>query len=104
MCFVADDVDKAWEEIGPYLLHDVRMYAEWNPGNDYSPGFSDVRTVEELRANPTSHRIYSVDEAVTRVRAGRGAQPIAAVRRRPPELAWPYLKRVGEVVMAGVAP
>ena len=40
VCFVADDVDKAWEEIGPYLLHDVRTYADWNPGNDYSAGFS----------------------------------------------------------------
>ena len=53
VCFVADDVDKAWEEIGQYLLHDVRAYAGWNPGNDYSAGFSDVQTIEELRANPT---------------------------------------------------
>ena len=29
--FVADDVDQAWEELGEYLLHDARTYAEWNP-------------------------------------------------------------------------
>ena len=29
--FVADDVDRAWDEIGEHLLHDARMYAEWNP-------------------------------------------------------------------------
>ncbi len=34
VCFVADDVDKAWDELGQYLLHDVRTYAAWNPGND----------------------------------------------------------------------
>ena len=102
VCFVADDVDKAWEEIGPYLLHDVSMYADWNPGNDYSAGFSDVETIDELRANPTSHRIYSVDEAVAN---GFGQARCSTCRRCaaacPPDIAWPYLKRVGEVVMAG---
>jgi alkanesulfonate monooxygenase SsuD/methylene tetrahydromethanopterin reductase-like flavin-dependent oxidoreductase (luciferase family) len=103
VCFVADDVDKAWDEIGQYLLHDVRAYADWNPGNDYSAGFSDVQTVDELRANPTSHRIYSVAEAVTRVRSGEVLNLSPLCGGVPPELAWPYLKRVGEVVMAEVA-
>jgi alkanesulfonate monooxygenase SsuD/methylene tetrahydromethanopterin reductase-like flavin-dependent oxidoreductase (luciferase family) len=31
--FVADDVDKAWDEVGPFMLHDARMYSSWNPGN-----------------------------------------------------------------------
>jgi alkanesulfonate monooxygenase SsuD/methylene tetrahydromethanopterin reductase-like flavin-dependent oxidoreductase (luciferase family) len=103
VCFVADDVDKAWDEIGQYLLHDVRAYADWNPGNDYSAGFSDVKTVDELRANPTSHRIYSVSEAVTRVRSGEVLNLSPLCGGVPPELAWPYLKRVGEVVMSEVA-
>lgn len=100
VCFVADDVDKAWEEIGQYLLHDVRAYADWNPGNDYSAGFSDVRTIEELRANPTSHRIYSVDEAVARVASGEVLNLSPLCGGLPPDIAWPYLKRVGEEVMA----
>ena len=99
MCFVADDVDEAWEELGPHLLHDVRTYAEWNPGNDTSAGFSDVKTIEELRANPTSHRIYSVEEAVARVRAGEMLNLSPLCGGVPPEIAWQYLKRVGEVVM-----
>jgi alkanesulfonate monooxygenase SsuD/methylene tetrahydromethanopterin reductase-like flavin-dependent oxidoreductase (luciferase family) len=102
VCFVADDVDKAWQEIGPYLLHDVRAYADWNPGNDYSAGFSDVKTVEELRANPTSHRIYSVGEAVARVRAGEMLSLSPLCGGVPPDIAWPYLKRVGEDVMSQV--
>jgi alkanesulfonate monooxygenase SsuD/methylene tetrahydromethanopterin reductase-like flavin-dependent oxidoreductase (luciferase family) len=102
VCFVADDVDKAWQEIGQYLLHDVRAYADWNPGNDYSAGFSDVRTVDELRANPASHRIYSVEEAVARVHAGEMLNLSPLCGGLPPEIAWPYLKRVGEVVMSEV--
>lgn len=27
--FVAEDVDRAWNEIGPFMLHDARMYASW---------------------------------------------------------------------------
>ena len=103
VCFIADDVDKAWDEIGQYLLHDVRAYADWNPGNDFSAGFSDVRTIEELRDNPTSHRIYSVDEAVKRVRAGEVLNLSPLCGGVPPEIAWPYLKRVGEVVMSKVS-
>ena len=30
-CFVAEDVDAAWDEIGRYLLHDAMSYSQWNP-------------------------------------------------------------------------
>jgi hypothetical protein len=103
VCFVADDVDEAWDEIGRYLLHDVCAYADWNPGNDFSAGFSDARTVEELRANPTSHRIYSVAEATERVRKGEVLNLSPLCGGVPPEIAWPYLKRAAEVVMSRTA-
>jgi len=102
VCFVADDVDKAWDELGPYLLYDARSYAEWNPDNETSAGISHVDTVDELRALSGSHRIYSVPEAVERVRAGEIINLSPLCGGLPPELAWPYLKRVGEVVMSEV--
>jgi alkanesulfonate monooxygenase SsuD/methylene tetrahydromethanopterin reductase-like flavin-dependent oxidoreductase (luciferase family) len=103
VCFVADDVDKAWDELGPFLLHDARSYAAWNPDNDTSAGISHVDTVEELRALSRSHRIYSVPEAVERVRGGEVINLSPLCGGLPPELAWPYLRRVGEVVMAEAA-
>ena len=102
VCFVSDDVDKAWDELGPYLLYDARSYAEWNPDNETSAGISHVDTVDELRALSRSHRIYSVPEAVERVRAGEIINLSPLCGGLPPELAWPYLKRVGEVVMSEV--
>ena len=48
--FVADDVDKAWDEIGEYILHDVKMYGDWNPGDETTASISHAQTVEELRA------------------------------------------------------
>ena len=97
--FVADDVDQAWAEIGEHLLHDVRTYAAWNPGDETTAGFTHVNTVEELRAKPASHVIISVPEAISQVRAGQVLNLSPLCGGLPPEVAWPYLKRVGEVVL-----
>ena len=69
--FVADEVDRAWEELGPYLMHDVTMYATLNEGVAHSASISSATTAEELRAEDASHRIVTVDEAVELVRAAR---------------------------------
>ena len=101
--FVADDVDRAWDEIGEHLLHDARMYADWNPENENSAGISAANDVAELRETSKSHRILSVAEAVDRVSAGEMLNLSPLCGGLPPELAWPYLKRVGEVVLPETA-
>jgi len=101
--FVADDVDRAWEELGPYLMHDVLSYAEWNEGNTDTASLSFVKTAEELRAENRSHRIFTVDEAVEYVRAGAplGLHPL--IGGLPPDLAWRYLETVVNEVMPRVS-
>ena len=101
--FVADDVDRAWDEIGEHLLQDARGYAEWNPDNDISAGISYAKDVSELRETSKSHLILSVPEAVERVRAGQVLNLSPLCGGLPPELAWPYLKRIGEVVLPQAA-
>ena len=101
--FVADDVDRAWDEIGPYLLHDARMYADWNVDNEISAGISRAASVDELRETSKSHRVYSVPEAVERVAAGEMLNLAPLCGGLPAELAWPYLKRVGENVLPAAA-
>ena len=102
--FVAEDVDRAWEELGPYLMHDVLSYAEWNKGNDDTASLSFVGTAEELRAEKRSHRIFSVDEAIDHVRAGAplGLHPL--IGGLPPDTAWRYLRTVVDRVMPAVQP
>jgi alkanesulfonate monooxygenase SsuD/methylene tetrahydromethanopterin reductase-like flavin-dependent oxidoreductase (luciferase family) len=97
-CFVADDVDQAWEELGPYLLHDANVYAQWNPGNETSAHISPAASVEELRATSASHRIFSVDEAAEHVRAGNMLNLVPLCGGIPPGIAWPYLERLQDVV------
>jgi alkanesulfonate monooxygenase SsuD/methylene tetrahydromethanopterin reductase-like flavin-dependent oxidoreductase (luciferase family) len=101
--FVADDVDRAWEELGPYLMNDVRGYAEWNVGDTTTASLSFVESAEALRAENRSHRILTVDEAVEAVRGGMplGLHPL--VGGVPPEVAWPYLRLVAEQVMPAVS-
>ena len=97
--FVADDLDAAWAELGPYLMHDVRSYAEWNAGSEDIASLSFVRTAEELRAENASHRIVTVEQAVTMIRAGQplGLHPL--IGGLPPEIAWRYLRTVVDEVM-----
>jgi hypothetical protein len=58
-----------------------------------------VKSIDELRAAPASHVIISVSEAIARVRAGKVLNLSPLCGGLPPEIAWPYLKRVGEVVL-----
>jgi alkanesulfonate monooxygenase SsuD/methylene tetrahydromethanopterin reductase-like flavin-dependent oxidoreductase (luciferase family) len=101
--FVADDVDRAWEELGPYMMNDVRGYAEWNIGDTTTANISFVQTHEELRAENRSHRIFTVAEAVEAVRGGMplGLHPL--VGGVPPEVAWPYLRTVADEVIPALA-
>ncbi|OBK23217.1 luciferase [Mycobacterium asiaticum] len=101
--FVADDVEQAWSELGEHLLHDARTYAAWNPGNETSAGFSHVNTIDELRETGKSHVIITVEEAISRVRAGKMLTLSPLCGGLSPEVAWPYLKRVGEVVLPEAA-
>jgi len=99
--FVADDVDAAWDEIGPYLLHNAVDYARWNPGSTTTASLSQASTVDELRADAGAYRIVTVEEAVVMARTGTLAlHPMCG--GIPPDVAWPYLRRVAEQVAPAV--
>lgn len=93
-CFVADDVDAAWDEIGGYLLHDALSYSEWNPDNDVSANITEAKTVAELRETSRTHVILSTDEAARRMAAGEVFNISPLCGGIPPDIAWQYLKRV----------
>jgi alkanesulfonate monooxygenase SsuD/methylene tetrahydromethanopterin reductase-like flavin-dependent oxidoreductase (luciferase family) len=96
--FVAEDPDKAWATIGPYLLHDAQMYAAWMANNSAITK-SVAATVEELRAENGNYRIFSVDEAIAHVKQNGVilTQPLSG--GIPPELAWPSLELIAGTVL-----
>jgi alkanesulfonate monooxygenase SsuD/methylene tetrahydromethanopterin reductase-like flavin-dependent oxidoreductase (luciferase family) len=102
VCFVAEDVDAAWDEIGKYLLHDSMAYAKWNPDNQSSSNITAARTVDELRRSP-SHVILTPDEAAARVRDGEILNLTPLCGGLPPDTAWAYLRRAVEVSSPGIS-
>lgn len=97
--FVAEDVDKAWEELGKYIMQDVLAYQKWNEGRTDISSISQAKTVDELRAENRTHRIMSVDEAVAFVKGGAPLSLLPLAGGLPADLAWKYLRIVSDKVM-----
>jgi hypothetical protein len=97
--FVADDVDRAWNELGPYLMHDVLTYASWNPGNSETASLSFAKSADELRAERRSHVVLTVDEAVELIKSGVPLALHPLIGGLPRQIAWPYLEIVVDKVM-----
>jgi alkanesulfonate monooxygenase SsuD/methylene tetrahydromethanopterin reductase-like flavin-dependent oxidoreductase (luciferase family) len=96
--FVAEDPDAAWPRLGPYLLHDARMYASWL-SDRAAVSRSTAASVEELRAQAGPYRIFTPEEAVAHVRKSGVLllQPLCG--GLPPELAWEHLELVAKRVL-----
>ena len=96
--FVARDLDQAWAEMGVYLLHDAQMYAAWLSGT-VTATTSVANTVEELRAERGSYRIFTPEDAVEHIRANGLllTQPLCG--GLPPKLAWQSLELLVEEVL-----
>ncbi|WP_137148055.1 LLM class flavin-dependent oxidoreductase [Mycolicibacterium sp. CR10] len=96
--FVADDVDAAWAELGPYLLHDAVTAASYRHGDDAVASISRAHTVDALRRAAGPYRIYSRAEAADYVASGRPLPLLPLCGGIPPALAWPYLERAAQAV------
>jgi alkanesulfonate monooxygenase SsuD/methylene tetrahydromethanopterin reductase-like flavin-dependent oxidoreductase (luciferase family) len=89
--FVAEDVDRAWSEFGPHLLHDAQAYARWMT-HGTALTTTVAASVEELRAQQGVYRIFSVDEAVDYVKQNGLFLTHPLCGGLPPKLAWPSLE------------
>jgi alkanesulfonate monooxygenase SsuD/methylene tetrahydromethanopterin reductase-like flavin-dependent oxidoreductase (luciferase family) len=92
--FVAEDVDRGWEQYGPYMLHDARMYADWMGAPMRSVTRSGAETLDELRAENGNYRVVDPDGAAELI-ATHGMlylQPLCG--GMPPELAWHSLRAI----------
>lgn len=90
--FVADDLDTAWEELGPHLLHDAVTAASYRPEEADVASISRASTVDELRAAGGAYRILTVDEAAQYVAQGKTLPLLPLCAGLAPDVAWPYLE------------
>ena len=91
--FVADDVDTAWDELGPYLLHDAMTAASYRHGENSVASISHADSVPALRETAGPYRIFSINEAAEYIRNGKPLPLLPLCGGVPPDMAWPYLER-----------
>jgi alkanesulfonate monooxygenase SsuD/methylene tetrahydromethanopterin reductase-like flavin-dependent oxidoreductase (luciferase family) len=96
--FVAEDVDRAWEQIGPFMLHDARMYASWLLDAP-AASKSTALTIDALRAESGAYRVLTPAAAVDYVRTYGTLALHPLCGGCPPELAWETLHLVADQVL-----
>ena len=90
--FVSRDPDRAWSQIGPYLLHDARMYARWLGESHARRVGQWADTVADLRAAEGIYRIFTPEQAISHIRENGVWVTHPLCGGLPPELAWPSLE------------
>ncbi len=96
--FVAEDLDQAWADIGPYMLHDISMYRVWE-GEDRTAVTSFATSIEEIRQQEGPYRIITPEQAIAMIQAGAPLMMHPLVGGCPPELGWASLKLVADKVL-----
>jgi alkanesulfonate monooxygenase SsuD/methylene tetrahydromethanopterin reductase-like flavin-dependent oxidoreductase (luciferase family) len=91
--FVADDVDAAWDVLGPHLLHDAVTAASYRPHDNSVASITRADSVTALREESGPYRIFTSDEATEFVRSGRPLPLHPLCGGVAPDIAWPYLER-----------
>jgi alkanesulfonate monooxygenase SsuD/methylene tetrahydromethanopterin reductase-like flavin-dependent oxidoreductase (luciferase family) len=97
-CFVADDPERAWRELGPYLLHDAQMYAAWM-GEGQAISKSLAADVAALRRENGAYRIFTPEQAIEQIRKNGMLMLQPLCGGLPPRLAWPSLELLAAKVL-----
>ncbi len=97
-CFVAENPERAWRELGPYLLHDAQMYAAWMGESD-AISKSTAADVEALRRENGAYRILTPEQAVALIRKNGMLMLQPLCGGLPPKLAWPSLELLAAKVL-----
>lgn len=98
--FVADDLDQAWDELGPHLLHDAKVAASYRPHDDSVASITRADSVAALRKDSEGggpYRIFTSDEAIDYMRGGQLLPLAPLCGGIAPDTAWPYLERAAAV-------
>jgi len=99
--YLTDDPDKAWAQIGEYLLYETRTYASYQTAGQTSTPMVQAESIEDLRG-ASQIWVGTPDDIVERA---AGVSPMGALNFHPlagglpPDLAWPSLELfVGSVL------
>jgi alkanesulfonate monooxygenase SsuD/methylene tetrahydromethanopterin reductase-like flavin-dependent oxidoreductase (luciferase family) len=100
--WIARDPERAWRELGPYLLYEATTYASWQPANQQSSAVhSRAKSPEELRAEG-KYRVLTPEACIARAKE-QGAWATLVLYPlcggTPPELGWESVQLLCEEVL-----
>lgn len=101
---LAEDVERGWDQLGPYFLHEMNAYGAWQAASNIASPYSQVKDIDELRATG-AYAVLTPDEYVQELQA----MPFAFALLHPmcggipPELAWTSLSLLEHEVMPAFA-
>jgi len=90
--FVADDVDEAWDVLGPHLVHDAVTAASYRPHDDSVASITRADNITALRESEGPYRILTTDEAADYVCGGRPLPLHPLCGGIPTDVAWRHLE------------
>ena len=104
---VTEDVERGWEQIGPYAMHEANAYGEWmaEAGIGAEGGYTTFANLEELKATG-QYRVITPQELIDELKAGgpmAGALLHPMMGGIPPAIAWESLRLIENVVMPALA-
>jgi alkanesulfonate monooxygenase SsuD/methylene tetrahydromethanopterin reductase-like flavin-dependent oxidoreductase (luciferase family) len=98
LTLIAEDPDRAWAEVGQFLLYDAVSYAGWKHNSRRAYAESSATTLEDLRAEG-KYAILTPDQAAEKM-AEKGSINLAPLCGGVPiEFGWSSLKLFNEKVV-----
>ena len=94
---LAEDPESAWDELGPYFLHESNAYGTWQASAGVDVTYTPMADVDELRASG-QYRILTPDEYQAEVGDDGLAIVHPMVGGIPPELAWRHLHLLDSIL------
>ena len=97
--FVAENLDKGWEQYGPYMLHDAVSYRGWMGEDNNSASLSQASSIDELRDENGPYRVVTPKQAIELIHKYQrlSLQPLCG--GVPPDLAWSSLSLIEKEVL-----
>jgi alkanesulfonate monooxygenase SsuD/methylene tetrahydromethanopterin reductase-like flavin-dependent oxidoreductase (luciferase family) len=103
MLVVEDDPDRAWTELAPYYLRELKEYGSWKLAGVPRPSEEDVETLDDLKQQGR-FELRTPEQA--RELLGSGARPTVVVHPlaggTPLPRAWAQLRRFASEVLEPV--
>jgi alkanesulfonate monooxygenase SsuD/methylene tetrahydromethanopterin reductase-like flavin-dependent oxidoreductase (luciferase family) len=97
-CFIYEDIEQGWKDIGPHVLHYARSYAAWSGSYETSTSpLHGLTTPEKVRASGL-FQVVTPEQAVEIGKKGPiGLQPL--IGGLSPKIGWKILERFAEKVL-----